>query len=260
MGRHSGTASAAATPQQALRHALPTSQAGPSATRASCRTVDSVRTAGEDGTTETREFGHRDDLGLRHSRREFLLLAGGVAAGAALAAACGNATPAKSTAPTSATFRSRPDLKPTLIDVRRGSGVPGSGYICVTPSGPLLVDDAGDPVWVQPIKHAATNLRVQILNGEPVLTWWEGEVASYGVGISGEYVVMDSSYRKLMTVQAKNGLPADLHEFLITGQGVAYFTAYRTYTTDLRAVGGPRRGKALDATIQGIDLNTGTLV
>ncbi len=218
-----------------------------------------MRAEGEAGATATREPGVRDDLGPRHSRREFLLLAGGVAAGAAVAAACGNA-PAKSTAPTTATFRSRPDLKPTLIEVRRGSGVPGSGYICVTPSGPLLVDDAGDPVWVQPIRHASTNLRVQTLNGEPVLTWWEGEVASYGVGIAGEYVVMDTSYRKLMTVQAKNGLPADLHEFIITGGSIAYFTAYRTYTTDLRAVGGPRRGKALDATIQGVDLNTGTLV
>ncbi len=169
-------------------------------------------------------------------------------------------TPATSTAPTTASYRSRPDLKATLIDVRRGSGIPGSGYICVTPAGPSLVDDAGDPVWIQPVTHASTNLRVQTLNGEPVLTWWQGEVASYGVGKSGEYVVMDSSYRKLMTVQAKNGLPADLHEFIITGASIAYFTAYRTYTTDLRSVGGPRRGKALDATIQGIDLNTGTLV
>jgi hypothetical protein len=219
-----------------------------------------MHAAKEDGSTEKRELGLGVDLGARHSRRQFLVLAGGVAAGGVAAAACGNSTPATSTAPTTASYRSRPDLKPTLIDVRRGSGVPGSGYMCVTPSGPLLVDDAGAPVWVQPVTHASTNLRVQTLNGSPVLTWWQGEIAPYGVGISGEYVVMDSTYRQLMTVQAKNGLAADLHEFLITGGSIAYFTAYRTYTTDLRAVGGPRRGKALDATIQGIDLNTGTLV
>jgi hypothetical protein len=214
----------------------------------------------QDGATDTRGFGLDGQFGSRHSRREFLVLAGGVAAGATLAAACGNSTPTTSSMPTTATYRSRPDLKPSLIDVRRGSGVPGPGYICVTPSGPLLVDDAGDPVWVQPVTHASTNLRVQKLNGEPVLTWWEGEIASYGVGTSGQYVIADSTYRTLMTVQAKNGLAADLHEFLITGGSIAYFTAYRTYTTDLRAVGGPRRGQALDATIQGIDLNTGALV
>jgi hypothetical protein len=115
-------------------------------------------------------------------------------------------------------------------------------------------------VWVQPVTHASTNLRVQSLNGHPVLTWWEGEIAPYGVGTSGQYVVLDDSYRTLMTVQAKNGLPADLHEFLIAGSSIAYFTAYRTYATDLRSVGGSRNGKALDATIQGVDLNTNALV
>lgn len=219
-----------------------------------------MRVEGENGTTDKVELGFEHPVAIRHSRREFLALAGGVAAGAVLVGACGNSTPASSGPPTTATFHSRPDLKPTLIDVRRGSGTPGSGYVCVTPSGPLLVDDAGNPVWVRPVKSASTNLRVQALNGEPVLTWWEGEIAPYGVGTSGQYVVVDSSYRTLMTVQAKNGLAADLHEFLITGGSIAYFTAYRSYTTDLRSVGGPRRGKALDATIQGVDLNSGTLV
>src|SRR5581483_8342243 len=68
------------------------------------------------------------------------------------------------------------------------------------------------------------------------------------------------SYRTLRVVRAKKGLPADLHEFILNGAGVAYFTAYRTYTADLRSVGGPKRGQALDATIQGIDLATGSLV
>ncbi len=124
----------------------------------------------------------------------------------------------------------------------------------------MLVDDAGQPVWIQPVARAATNLRVQRFEGRPVLTWWQGEITHYGVGISGEYTVVDGSYRHVMTVKAHNGLAADLHEFIISGDGVAYFTAYRPFTTDLRAVGGPTKGTALDATIQGVDLATGALV
>ncbi len=204
-------------------------------------------------------------LETRHSRRDFLLLGGGVLAGTMLAA-CGSSGSTSTTTttappgPTTATYRSRPDLKPPLIDVTRGSGSPAEGLVCLTPAGPLMVDDAGNPVWIHPVPHAAANLRVQSWNGQQVLTWWQGEVASYGVGLSGEYVVADASYRPIMTVQAKKGLPADLHEFIISPTGVAYFTAYRTYTTDLSSVGGPGSGKALDATIQGVDLSTGALV
>lgn len=216
-----------------------------------------TRTCIEDGGTAQRGLEPHRLSGSRHSRREFLVLAGGITAGAALLAACGDSTQPASSTPM---FHSRPDLKPPLIDVRRGHGTPGTGYICVTPAGPMLVDNEGALVWMQPVPHASTNLKVQTLNGEPVLTWWEGEIESYGVAKNGQYVVADSSYRTLMKVQAKNGLAADLHEFIIIGDSVAYFTAYRSYTADLRSVGGPRRGRALDATIQGIDLNSGTLV
>jgi hypothetical protein len=73
-------------------------------------------------------------------------------------------------------------------------------------------------------------------------------------------VVVDSSYRELMRVKAQKGLAADLHEFIIGSDGIAYFTAYRPYAADLRSVDGPAKGKALDATIQGVDLSDGALV
>jgi hypothetical protein len=139
--------------------------------------------------------------------------------------------------------------------------MPGSGYLCVTPSGPLLVDDDGQPVWIGKVPQASTNLRVQSFHGQPVLTWWQGQIKlPEGFGESGEYVILDSSYHQVMTVQAKNGLAADLHEFLIAGDGTAYFTAYNIYATDLRSVGGPASGRAVDATIQGVDLESGELV
>lgn len=37
-------------------------------------------------------------------------------------------------------------------------------------------------------------------------------------GASGEYVVLDAAYRPLMTMGGRDGLPADLHEFLIDGR------------------------------------------
>ena len=49
-------------------------------------------------------------------------------------------------------------------------------------------------------------------------------------------------------------------KFIIDGNGIAYFTAYRHYSADLASAGGPQKGTALDATIQGVDLSTGALV
>lgn len=194
------------------------------------------------------------------TRRRLLAIGTGTV-GALVLAACGGTRPTPPrTPPGTAHYLSRPDLSPTLITQRGPAGAPGAGFVCVTPSGPMLVDDFGDPVWVRPVPHAAANLRVQRLGGRPVLTWWQGQVTHYGVGFDGEYVVLDESYRQLMTVKAQHGLSADLHEFIISGDGVAYFTAYRQFTTDLRAVGGPAKGTALDATIQGVDLVTGALV
>lgn len=196
-----------------------------------------------------------------------MLVAGGAAVGAVAvgigtpsgeSGASGNGAPRSQ--PKTARYRSRPDLTPSLIEVTGPAGQPGAGYLCVTPSGPMMVDNAGEPVWIQPVPHASTNLRVQQFQGQPVLTWWQGTISSYGVGLGGEYVVLDAGYRQLMTVGARNGLAADLHEFIIDGHGIAYFTAYRQVKGDLRPVGGPREGAVLDATVQGVDLASGALV
>lgn len=158
-----------------------------------------------------------------------------------------------------ASYRSRPDLKPPLITVKGSRADAAAGYMFVTPTGPLIVDNTGNPLWINQISDHSANLQVQQYRGGPVLTWWQGDIVD-GVGANGKYFVLDESYRTIMTVQAHEALSADLHEFVITGDGVAYFTAYRPFTTDLRAVGGPRQGAALDATVQGVDLATGALV
>lgn len=207
-------------------------------------------------------------MNLRCSRRELLALTGTAAAGYALAAATPStgaaARGAATRRPGVSHFRSRPDLEPPIVDVSArtgpGGGVAGGGLVFVTPGGPLIVDGRGDPVWFRPARHYSTNLRVQHYQGQPVLAWWQGRVAPYGVAESGECVVVDAHYEEVARVKATNGLATDLHEFVIARDGTAYFTAYKVVTADLTPIGGPAVAKSLEAWIQGVDLATGAVV
>lgn len=161
--------------------------------------------------------------------------------------------------PVKASFYSRPDLQPPLVETTQ-VGAAAPGYVFVTPSGPLIVDDGGSPIWCHPVPKAATNLQVQQYQGQPVLTWWEGDIAHYGVGLRGRSVIMDTSYRQVATVQPGNGVPSDLHEFTLTDQGTALLTGYKKMRTDLSSVGGPKHGTLLDAVVQEVDVATGNVL
>ena len=191
---------------------------------------------------------------MRITRRRFLVLSGTGAAGAALGGYLASSSP-----PDTWAFRSRPDLRPPLIQVRTTGTPLGSGSTFVTPAGPMIVDDAGSPIWCRPVSLATTNLRVQQYRGAPVLTWWQGRITSYGTG-EGEGVVLDSSYRELARVRGADGLSADLHELVLTSRGTAYLTAYGLVEADLRPVGGPRRGQMVESAVQEVDLATGALL
>jgi hypothetical protein len=164
-------------------------------------------------------------------------------------------------------FRSRPDLRlPPLNVVVAGPGV-SPGLILVAPynappgsqAGAIIVDDAGQPVWEQPLAHLVTaDFRVQTFRGAPALTWWQGTVA-LGHGIGG-YVIADASYRPIARVNAGNGYQGDLHEFLLTDRGTALLTSYRVTTRDLRPVGGPRDGTIQDALFQEVDIASGRVL
>lgn len=160
---------------------------------------------------------------------------------------------------TTASFRSRPDLRPPVVETT-WVRTPWAGFVFVSPTGPLVLDNAGSPVWIHPVPHASTNFQVQRYQGQPVLTWWQGEIASYGVGLHGHDVIMDPSYNVVARVQPGNGLPSDLHEFNLTERGTALLTAYTETEADLRSVGGPSRGTVLDAVFQEVDVATGEVV
>ena len=174
-------------------------------------------------------------------------------------------------------FASRPDLTPPALTIARHHGRAGSdpSYFILSPAGYphagpgtpglMILDRAGQIVWYSPNTgfpaskgRGRMDLKVQSYRGQPVLTWWEGQVIK-GYG-EGRAVIADGSYRTIATVKAGNGLHVDLHELVITPQDTALVTAYRQVTTNLSRVGGPARGVALSGVVQEIDIGTGRVL
>jgi hypothetical protein len=210
-------------------------------------------------------------LGIRHTRREFLRVAGVGAVGAALLNTPG-CKPADwistiaSTGQSGSTqsFRSRPDLKPPAVRVNvRASDSVAQGFVFVAvkkgagQDGPMILDNQGRLVWFSKDRYA-TDFKVQTYKGEPVLTWWQGGiVAGHGVG---KYVIFDSSYREVRQVKAGNGYRGDLHEFSITPEDTALLTAYTETSTDLSPIGGPKDAPVWDGIAQEVDIETGEVL
>jgi hypothetical protein len=159
-------------------------------------------------------------------------------------------------------FRSRPDLEPPSLKVTMDKAPASDGDIFVAPQfgpaqdGPMILDPHGNLVWFDPYPVSentlVTDFRVQNLYGQPVLTWWQGNTNA-GQG-RGEGVILNRNYEQIATVHAANGLDEDLHEFLITPQGDAFFTA----AWPVR-VPGISRG-TIDSVVQEVDIKTGLVL
>jgi Arylsulfotransferase (ASST) len=174
-------------------------------------------------------------------------------------------------------FVSRPDLTPPALTIAHHgrTGASDPPYFILTPSGyPLtgpgtpglmILDRHGSIVWYAPNTAfpaskgmGRIDLKVQSYRGSPVLTWWEGRIDK-GVGY-GKVVIADTSYRTVATLNAGDGLQADLHDFVITPQDTALVTAFRTVPADLSGVRGPKRGAALSGVVQEIDIPSGRVL
>lgn len=160
-------------------------------------------------------------------------------------------------------FVSRPDLIPPQLTVTRVSAAASRGLLFTTPAlagaqqGPMIFDNHAEAVWIKPLSGVqATNFRVQVFKGEPVLTWWEGTIKLPGGYGMGTYVIADSSYNELARVQAGNGARGDLHDFVITPEGTALMTVYRIEPADLSSVGGSATGTILESMVQEVDIAT----
>jgi hypothetical protein len=219
---------------------------------------------------------HSQPATVRLTRRRLIAAAGAMMVGGAafdVPALVGSATapPAPPLVPAprhgAHRFRSRPDLRPAAVSVSRSGAT--RDYAMLGPSavqgaqpGPLIIDRNGDPTWFQPLldDQWATNFRVQVYRGEPVLTWWEGIVDTDGYG-HGVGVIADSSYREIARVTGANGRPIDLHEFQLTARGTVLATCTPDVVrADLRSRGGPKDGRVLEPIFQEIDISSGRLL
>ncbi len=161
-------------------------------------------------------------------------------------------------------------VQPPPVTVFQSSGTLASGYVMVGPQrvgntaplqGPEILDSQGRVIWFMytPGKMA-TDVRVQNYQGNPVLTWCQGQTsADTNPGDTTDYIV-DSTYKVVATVQAGNGLDADIHEFEITPQNTALITIYNNLPMDLSPLGGPVNGIAQEGVVQEIDIATGAVV
>ena len=167
-------------------------------------------------------------------------------------------------------FRSRPDLKPPVITVRTRLDGSGSGMVSTEShggpahQGPMIIDGNGDLVWFLDLSPGADsalrafNFDVQILGGEPVLTWFQGAVTD-GHG-QGHHEIWGPNYTKVAEVHGQDGYWGDLHEFVLTDKGTALFTCYGLATADLSQFGGQNAGEYLYGVVQEVDVTTGELL
>jgi Arylsulfotransferase (ASST) len=164
-------------------------------------------------------------------------------------------------------FYSRPDLHPPSVTVTVQSPGVEAGDVFAAPytgpgqAGPMILEPDGGLVWFEPL-HAhtfATNFRVQEYLGEPVLTWWQGDISVHGFGL-GEDVIFNRAYTDVAHVHAGNGVEADLHDFQLTPEGTALITAYDPIMCDLSSIGGSPDDAVTDGLMQEIDVRTGLVM
>jgi hypothetical protein len=124
-----------------------------------------------------------------------------------------------------------------------------------------MVDKHLQPVWFRPVpvEDVASNLSVQSYQGKPALAWWQGVITSTGQTQTGEYVVVDSNYRTVATLEGADGWILTLHDFEIRGDH-AWVTANRNVPMNLTKYGGANNGAIVDSAVQEYNLKTGKLV
>jgi hypothetical protein len=221
----------------------------------------------------------RDErLGAGITRRRFL---GALTAGSAWAALSGSlgcgptyrsrAAAAPNGPAAARAFRSRPDLRPPVIEVNTNVSGAAPGHIFIAPkNGPeedgpgqdgcMILDNQGQPVWLRLLHNEdmdVMNFKAQTYKGEEVLTWWEGRHTGYG---QGEYVICDRSYNEIERFGAGSGLEGDHHEFLITPQDTALITIYNKVPGDRIPGGDPVDGNVLDGIAQEVDIESGEVI
>jgi hypothetical protein len=184
-------------------------------------------------------------------------------------------------------FRSAPTLRPPELTVTTNAHrLPGSSLIFTTPfkdadvaspevgqPGALIMDTRGNPVWFHPTqkREVDEDLQPQTDNGKPVLTFWQGVLATQsGATANGlpagapepgaAFEILNQRYQVIKTIKGQDGWTADYHEFLITPQGDALYLVAKTVKANLSTEGGAARGAYEDSGVQALNLATGKVL
>ncbi|HCG56668.1 MULTISPECIES: arylsulfotransferase family protein [Brevibacterium] len=169
-------------------------------------------------------------------------------------------------------FQTRPDLDPPKFDIDVNSQPPAeendlktflglkgqTGDDEESWVGGLILDSAGEPVWIRQGSGQMWDLRVQEYKDEPVLTWWEGLAETPHT--AGEVVMLDDSYNEIARVGMGGDLAhktVDLHDTTITDDGTMLLVSYIKTQTDLSSVGGQKDGWAWEGVVQEVDIDSG---
>jgi hypothetical protein len=164
-------------------------------------------------------------------------------------------------------LRSRPDLRPTELNVETNlpEKTPGAIFYAAKQNGLAIADEQGRTTWFRDFNYDATgitlyNFRVQEYRDRPVLTYWKGASSLLGYSQIGTFEILNRRYERIASVTPGNGYKADIHEFQLTDRDTALVLSYVGVRKDLRKAGGVKKGKILDNVVQEIDIKTGAVL
>jgi hypothetical protein len=165
-------------------------------------------------------------------------------------------SPAAQMPPDTRSFHSAPWLHPPMV-YTTSNGDTKSGDIFLTTrhsyeNGMMLLDHHARLRWFRPTYYGAVagDLEVQHYEGQPVLTWAQGQ----------DFMIANEGYQTIATLRPGNGYQTYRHEFQLTPAGTAFIEAWAPVKEDLTSVGGPSDGTVEDSVIQELDVKTGTVL
>lgn len=165
----------------------------------------------------------------------------------------------------------RPDLQaPAINTTTPGATAPGlllatpltlsSSMPAGTSEGTQITDNNGHLVWFNPVPTGALDLQVINYLGQPALAYHQN-LSCGACTTTGFWVVLNSQYKQVATINPANGYQADGHALEISPDGTkALLMAYNPVVVDATAEGGPSNLQVLEGVIQEIDLRTGAMV
>ncbi|MEO3750361.1 arylsulfotransferase family protein [Streptomyces sp. B6B3] len=167
-------------------------------------------------------------------------------------------------------YVTRPDIDPPTLTTS-GTGEQAPGLLFTTPGTFLapdfeavVYDDRGELVWWgdAPAEHSIFDLEPVTFRGEPALVYWEGSMvqADGSTLPDNEYVVLDDSYREIVSFSAGNGYATDSHDIEFSPDGSRVLLAgFRFVPYDLSPYGGPADATLVDMVVQEQDVATGEI-